>query len=96
VAVTLMTLWGMSWFTNDRPQSAICALVNPLVADVFSTPGDPKPVFIKKRGDQIRLTDTPSAVAANGDRYRMVYTNRTPSGFAYMREDALSSVVPCK
>jgi hypothetical protein len=29
-------------------------------------------------------------VAASGDHYRLVRTDRTPSGYAYMREDALT------
>lgn len=94
-AVTLMTVWGMNWLTNDRSQPTVCALVSPPTADVFLTPDDPKPMFAKQRGERIRLPiDTPEKMTANGDRYRVVHTSRAPSGYAYMREDALTSI-PC-
>lgn len=94
-AVTLITIWAMNWLANDRSQPTVCALVNPPTADVFLTPNDPKPMFAKQRGERIRLpANMPPTVTANGDRYRVVHTNRAPSGYAYMREDALTSV-PC-
>jgi hypothetical protein len=94
-AVTLMTVWAINWLTNDRSQPTVCALVNLPTADVFLTPSDPKPMFAKQRGERIRLpANTPPTATANGDRYRVVHTNRAPSGYAYMREDALTSV-PC-
>lgn len=97
VAVTLIMVWviDIAWLSNDRSQSLSCALVSSPAADVFLTPNDPEPLFIKQRGDQITLPiDTPATVATNGDRYRLVRTSRTRSGYAYMREDALTSA-PC-
>lgn len=95
--VTLMTVWAasMSWSTNDRSQPIACALVSSPTAEVSLTPDDSKPMFTKQRGDRITLpADTPATVATNGDRYRLVRTKRAPSGYAYMRDDALTSV-PC-
>lgn len=92
--VTLMTVWGVDWLTNDHSQPTNCALVNPPTADVFLAPDDPKPMFTKQRGERIRLPIDRPERAANGDRYRLVHTNRAPSGYAYMREDVLISV-PC-
>jgi hypothetical protein len=93
--VTLMTVWAMNWLTDERSQPTVCALVNPSAADVFLTPSDPKPMFAKQRGERIRLpANMPPTVTDNGDRYRVVHTNRAPSGYAYMREDALTPS-PC-
>jgi hypothetical protein len=97
-AVTLIIVWvtGANWLTNDRPPPDTCALVSPPTADVFlSVTDDPKPMFIKQRGDRITLPlNMPTTVTADGNRYRLVHTMRAPSGYAYMREDALTSV-PC-
>jgi hypothetical protein len=94
-AVTLLALWSMDWITNDRSQPTACAFVSPPTADVFLTPDDPKPMFAKQRGDRITLPiDMPERTAANGDLYRVVRTRRAPSGYAYMRANALISV-PC-
>lgn len=96
VGLTLMIVWAvnMNWFGNDRP-AMDCALVSSPTADVFITPDDPEPIFTKRRGDRITLPiDTLATVTASGDRYRLVQTNRAPSGYAYIREDALTPI-PC-
>lgn len=98
VVLTLMIVWAadIGWLGNDPPQAVVdCALVSSFTADLFITPGDPEPIFTKRRGDRITLPiDTLATVTASGDRYRLVRTNRTPSGYAYMREDTLTSI-PC-
>lgn len=94
----VLTIVILAYFMNrseqDPPQVA-CALVSTPTADVFLTPDDPSPIVTKKRGDRITLPVDPRVtVGADGHRYRIVRTPRTPSRYAYMREDALTSV-PC-
>ena len=97
VIVTLMIEWatGTNWLAKDHSRTMDCALVSLPTADVFLTPDAPEPIFTKQLGDRITLPiDTPATATADGERYRLVYTRRAPSGYAYMREDALTSI-PC-
>lgn len=94
--IIVILAYFMNRSEQDRPQPAVaCALVSTPTADVFLTPDAPSPIVTKKRGDRITLpVDTPVTVSPDRHRYRIVRTPRTPSGHAYMREDALASI-PC-